>query len=164
MEYWDILDKDGNPTGKRICRDRSALAKGEYHPVVHVWIFHNNRFLIQKRSTQKHPMAGEWAATGGAVISGERPIEAATRELSEELSVKAGENELCFIKRMLRKSSIIDIFSLHRQIDEKKLILQKSEVERVKWVSTETLKDMIKSGEFHNYGYEYFQNIFSLIK
>ncbi len=164
MEYWDILDKSGNPTGKRICRGRSALTRGEYHPVVHVWIFHNNRFLIQKRSIQKHPMAGEWAATGGAVISGERPIEAAVRELSEELSVDVGENDLCLIKRMTRKNSIIDIFSLHRQIDEKKLTLQKSEVEMVKWVSVETLKEMIKNGEFHNYGYEYFRNIFSLIK
>ena len=71
MEFWDIVDKDGNPTGKKIKRGKITLRRGEYHPVVHIWIFYNNKFLIQKRSSDKQPMAGEWAATSGAVISGE---------------------------------------------------------------------------------------------
>lgn len=164
MEYWDIVDRDGNPTGRRIKRGRLSLKRGEYHPVVHIWIFYNNRFLIQKRSSDKHPMAGEWAATGGAVISGESPRMAAKRELSEELSIDTDENALSFVARMARKSSVIDIYSLHINIDTDSLTLQSDEVEQVKWVSADQLRAMIKNGSFHNYGFEYFENIFSLVK
>lgn len=164
MEYWDIVDKNGNLTGRRVRRDRLTLKNGEYHPVVHIWVFHNNRFLIQKRSAEKQPMAGEWAATGGAVISGESALGAARRELAEELSIDAQESELCFIARMTRKNSMLDIFSLHRNVDADSLTLQEGEVEEVKWVGAQQLRDMIKNGEFHNYGFDYFKNVFSLVK
>ena len=32
------------------------------------------------------------------------------------------------------------------------------------WVTPDELKRMIKKGEFHNYGMEYFDTVFSLIK
>ena len=53
MEYWDIVDKDGNPTGKQIKRGKITLRRGEYHPVVHIWVFYNNKFLIQKREEKQ---------------------------------------------------------------------------------------------------------------
>lgn len=164
MEFWDIVDKDGNPTGKKIKRGKITLRRGEYHPVVHIWIFYNNKFLIQKRSSDKQPMAGEWAATSGAVVSGESSKDAAKRELKEELSVNADSDELSFVARMPRKNSVLDIYSLHKNVDIDDLTLQSDEVECVKWVSVEQLKSMIKNGDFHNYGFEYFNHIFSLIK
>ena len=109
-------------------------------------------------------MAGEWAATSGAVISGESSKDAAKRELKEELSVNADSDELSFVARMPRKNSVLDIYSLHKNVDIDGLTLQSDEVECVKWVSVEQLKSMIKNGDFHNYGFEYFNHIFSLIK
>lgn len=164
MEFWDIVDKDGNPTGKQIKRGKISLRRGEYHPVVHIWVFYNNKFLIQKRSLEKQPMAGEWAATGGSVISGETSEDAAKRELKEELSINADEDNLCFVARMPRKNSVLDIYSLHKNIDIDSLTLQTDEVERVKWVTADQLKSMVKNGQFHNYGFEYFNHIYSLIK
>ena len=72
-EYWDILDADGEKTGKRVKRERfGTLGVGQYHLVAHVWITNSSgEFLIQKRSRNKQPMPGEWAATSGSVKSGE---------------------------------------------------------------------------------------------
>ena len=164
MEFWDIVDRHGKPTGKKICRGKLNLKHGEYHRVVHVWVFFNNKFLIQKRSLNKMPMPGEWAATGGSVISGETPVAAACRELSEELSISAEPEQLSHVAHMVRKNSILDIYSLHINVDANSLDLQESEVESVKWVTNSQLRQMIKDGEFHNYGFEYFNYIFPLVK
>ena len=88
-EYWDILDADGEKTGKRVKRERfGTLGVGQYHLVVHVWITNSSgEFLIQKRSRNKQPMPGEWAATSGSVKSGEDSRTAAIRELYEELGI-----------------------------------------------------------------------------
>ena len=57
MEVWDILDKEGNPTGKTVQRKKVCLMKGEYHMVVHIWILGSDgRVLIQRRSLTKHLM------------------------------------------------------------------------------------------------------------
>ena len=42
------------------------------------------------------------------------------------------------------------------------LVLQKEEVQDAKWVTAEELKEMIEKHQFHNYGKEYFEHIFSL--
>ena len=165
MEVWDILDKSGQPTGKTVVRKRVCLQKGEYHLVVHIWILGSDgRVLIQRRSLTKPLMPGEWAATGGSVISGENSEDAAKRELKEELSINADEDNLCFVARMPRKNSVLDIYSLHKNIDIDSLTLQADEVDRVKWVTADQLKSMVKNGQFHNYGFEYFNHIYSLIK
>ena len=43
------------------------------------------------------------------------------------------------------------------------LKLQKSEVAEAKWVNKSTLMNMIQNGEYHNYGKEYFDNIWKFI-
>ena len=80
-EIWDIFDADGNPTGRTVVRGRYFLKPGEYHLVVHIWIVSSDgRLLLQRRSDKKRLMPGEWAATGGAAISGESSFEGAKRE------------------------------------------------------------------------------------
>ena len=49
-------------------------------------------------------------------------------------------------------------------IPESELVLQRSEVAEAKWVTEEELREMIESGNFHNYGKEYFDSIFGKIK
>ena len=49
MEIWDILDENGNKTGRTIIRGEK-LEVDEYHLVVHIWIINSNgEILIQKR-------------------------------------------------------------------------------------------------------------------
>lgn len=164
MEQWDILDKNGKFTGKRVTRSRVILAPGEYHLVVHIWVVGSDgRILIQRRSDTKPLMPGEWAATGGAAVSGESSVEAAKRELFEELSIIMNERNTRFIGRILRRNSLLDIYMVKSNIPITELKLQKEEVAEVKRVHINHLKRMIKTGKFHNYGKLYFDTVFAAI-
>lgn len=161
MEVWEILDKNGLPTGKTVERKRVCLSRGEYHLVVHIWILGSDgRVLIQRRSFLKPLMAGEWAAIGGSAVAGETSAEAARRELLEEMGIETDTEELRLIKKMVRKSSILNIYLLCKDVATGDLVLQKEEVSEAKWVHRNKLRQMIKTGKFHNYGNEYFNAVF----
>ncbi len=159
-EIWDILDSNGLPTGKTAVRGKCFLKPGEYHLVVHIWIVSTNgEILLQRRSDQKKLMPGEWAATGGAAISGESSFEAAKRELFEELGIESNEKTLKKILRLKRRNSLLDVWMITCDIKADNLKLQKSEVAEARWVSEDELRDMIDKGLFHNYGKEYFDEV-----
>ncbi len=163
-EIWDILNENGNVTGKTTVRGIGALKPGEYHLVVHIWITSDDgKILIQKRSQNKKLMPGEWAATGGAAISGEDSFKAASRELFEELSISSSKETLKKLFRLKRRNSLLDVWTIKCNTPVSKLQLQESEVAEAKWVSLTELKSMIKKGEFHNYGKEYFDKLFSVL-
>lgn len=165
IEIWDILDESGKPTGKTTLRGQGVLKAGEYHLVVHIWIVSSSgNFLIQRRADDKKLMPGEWAATGGAAVSGEDSFAAASRELFEELGIKSDRKSLKKIARIKRRSSLLDVWAIICDIPESKLVLQRSEVAQAKWVTKKELRDMINDGVFHNYGREYFDSIFEKIE
>ena len=63
-EIWDVLDKNGNKTGRFHERGRK-LTTGDYHLVVQVWK-HNGRgeWLIDKRASQRGTsIDGKWETT-----------------------------------------------------------------------------------------------------
>ena len=164
MEKWDILNSDGEPTGKTTLRGRCNLKPGEYHLVVHIWVVSDRgNFLIQRRSDNKKLMPGEWAATGGAAISGEDSYTAANRELYEELGIPSNKHTLKKLVRIKRRNSLLDIWFINTDIDVSRLRLQKNEVAEAKWISRNEFKAMISKGEYHNYGKEYFDIVFEKI-
>lgn len=163
-EIWDILDENGTATGRTTVRGKCFLKPGEYHLVVHIWIVSpDGRFLIQRRSDSKKLMPGEWAATGGAAISGENSFTAAKRELFEELSIDSTQETIKKILHLKRRNSLLDVWMITCDINEENLTLQQSEVAEVKWVTETQLRNMIKDGLFHNYGKEYFDKVFEKI-
>lgn len=164
MEYWDILDEKGNFTGRRMKREHfNYFRAGQYHLVVHIWIKNSKgQLLIQKRSADRLPMPGEWAATGGSVRSGETSCQAAVRELYEELGILVREHEIRYISRFTRKNSFVDLWLVGVDAELDSLTLQPEEVEAAQWVYPSQLQDMVKYKQFHDYGASYFQTIFSL--
>ena len=165
VEIWDVLDQNGNPTGKTALRGQGVLKSGEYHLVVHIWIVSSTgQFLIQRRADDKKLMPGEWAATGGAAVSGEDSFAAARRGLFEELGIKSDRKSLKKLERIKRRNSLLDVWAIVCDIPEEELVLQRSEVAQAKWVSERELRRMIEDGNFHNYGKEYFDSIFEKIK
>ncbi|MBP3692210.1 MAG: NUDIX domain-containing protein [Clostridia bacterium] len=163
MENWEILTADGRPSGRSIIRGKDILRQGEYHLVVHIWITDGyGNYLIQRRSLNKKLMPGEWAAIGGSAVMYEKSKTAAQRELFEEMGIKAHPDRLQFVKRMTRKSSIIDIYALKTRVRASSLKLQKDEVSEAKWVTRRRLEQMVTNGEFHNYGNEYFKIVYQL--
>ncbi len=164
-EIWDILDGDGLPTGKTAVRGKCFLKPGEYHLVVHIWIVSTDgRLLLQRRSDQKQLMPGEWAATGGAAVSGETSFSAAQRELFEELGIESSENSLKKILRLKRRNSLLDVWMITCDARVESLKLQQSEVAEARWVSVPELYEMIEKGLFHNYGKEYFREVLKAIE
>ena len=119
------------------------------------------KILIQRRSDSKPLMPGEWAATGGAAIAGEASRFAACRELKEELGIDKRRDELLYVTRMIRRNSLLDIYLTFTDCNPEELTLQQDEVAEVKWVSADELAEMVKNGEFHNYGKEYFDKLFA---
>ena len=108
-------------------------------------------------------MPGIWAATGGAAIAGEDSLTAAVRELGEELGIKAAPEDLKLVRRIKRKNSFIDMWTVRANVRVPELRLQKSEVAEAKWVNKSTLMSMVDSGEFHDYGKDYFNLVYSLV-
>ncbi|MDO4608299.1 MAG: NUDIX domain-containing protein [Clostridia bacterium] len=164
MEKWDILNAEGIPTGKIALRGRGNLKPGEYHLVVHIWIMSSKGdFLIQRRSDNKKLMAGEWAATGGAAISGEDSYTAANRELFEELGIPSNKQTIKKLTRIKRRNSLLDIWFIKTDIKLDQLKLQKDEVAEARWINRNDFKKMIQNGQYHNYGSEYFDTVFKKI-
>lgn len=164
MEKWEILDADGNPTGRVIVRGE-PLRAGDYHLVEHIWIVDSKgRLLIQQRNPNLRLMPGMWAATGGSAVAGEDSESAARRELFEELSIRTVPGELVYGGRMRRRNSFTDLWLLYRDIDSTALRLQKEEVAATKWVTVEELITMLGDRSFHHYGTAYFQFVFRAIE
>ena len=164
VEFWDILNSSGKPTGKKVMRGSDILKPGEYHLVVHIWVVSSDgKVLIQRRSEQRKLMPGEWAATGGSAISGETSFDAAKRELFEELGIRSDKQNLIKLIRLKRKNSFLDVWIITKDVKAQDLVLQKSEVAEVKWVKISELIEMIENGHFHNYGEQYFDSVFEKI-
>ena len=55
MEYWEVLDGEGKPTGEIMEKyDKKVFERGFYHLGADVWIINSdNKILIQKRSPLK---------------------------------------------------------------------------------------------------------------
>ena len=63
LEIWDILDKEGNKTGKTLQKGEE-LPEGFYHQGADVWILNSeNKILMQKRAPSKRS-PNVWAMTG----------------------------------------------------------------------------------------------------
>ncbi len=165
MEKWDVLDAQGVTVGRTVVRGQTALKSGEYHLVVHIWVVSDNgRFLIQRRSDKKRLMPGEWAAIGGSAILGETSFCAAQRELLEEMGIRLVERRSKLVNRIKKRNSFIDVWLTNSNVPLSQLTLRPSEVAAAKWVSKDELVDMLQSGQFHQYGKEYFDTLFGCVK
>lgn len=158
MELIDILDEYGNKTGNT-STIKELHKSGEWHKIVGIIICDfNNRILIQRRSLKEISSPGKWdIAAAGHVNSGESEIEAIKRELFEEIGLNLEKDKIKFFmsykkeinNKTVNKKHLEDIYIAQIDtIDINLLDIQKEEVEEVKWVSINELKDMMKKNSF----------------
>lgn len=90
MEYLEIVDEENNLTGKTEERD-IIHAKGLWHREISIWIINENgEVLLQKRSPKKKQGANKWSTScAGHIDIGEKPIQAAIRELKFVTAIEA---------------------------------------------------------------------------
>lgn len=163
MELLDVLDVNGKITG--IVKDKKQIyIDSDYHRTVHIWIINsNNEILVQKRNPKKSTYPGLWAiSVAGHVKSGETSIEAALRELKEEIGQKLSREELKYlftVKRNIKYeqytiNAIDDVYLVKLDIDVENTKLQFSELTDIKYVYYEYLEQIFKNHDKEYVPYE----------
>lgn len=154
MEYFDICDEQGNPTGAVVARD-VAHREGIRHRTAHVWVVRRQagrwQVLLQKRAAHKDSFPGKYdTSSAGHVQAGDEPLASALRELGEELGIHAAPEDLAcagsfdiryekeFHGKPFRDNELAHVYVYDRPVDIDALTLQADEVERVDWFDLET--------------------------
>lgn len=161
MEYWEVLDSEGNPTGEIMKKyDQSVFNRGFYHLGADVWIINNeNKILIQKRSPLKKLDPNVWAMTGGSVILGEKSKETIVRESREELGIQIDLEKLKLIKKFKTGNVWIDTYILRNDYDIAKMKFQEEEVSEAKWATWQEIYDLVKNGQFIKNRWEFVKDL-----
>lgn len=150
MEIWDILDENGNKTGRTIEKsDPMARAEGVYHQGVDVWIINaEDKILIQKRAPQKKLEPNVWAMTGGSVIKGETELDTIKREAYEELGINLNIDDA--IKELHYRTGNVWVegYIVRQDIDLEKVIMKSDEVSEVKFASFDEIEELYNTNNF----------------
>ena len=155
MEEWiDVLNEDGTKTGEVVTR-KEVHEKGLLHRIVVIAIIDKEgHLLMQQRAKDKETNPGKWdVSVAGHVSSGQTSIEAAIREVQEEIGMQLRKEELKYIFTYKQERKIKDHFiSNHlfdfylvkrNQIDLNQIKIQESEVEKVKLCDKKEVKEML---------------------
>jgi len=160
VEICDIVDELGNHTG-RVTTRGTELARGEYYPVVHVWIRDElGNYLIQQRAFHLASSPGIWAVTVGYILSGEDSISGAIREAEEELGIQLLPSHLKRVDRHTMENRIEDVWLANILRISMGTPILGPEVANWKWVSTVELKQMVSRDDF--FRYSYFDNLLAM--
>ena len=161
MEYLDIVDENGIPTGEKI--ERSIAHKtGVRHRTSHLWLVRKRdehvQVLIQKRCLTKDSHPGCYdISSAGHIPAGSDFVPSALRELSEELGVSATAEELifCGLRRYHHKNvfhgktfsdhQVSAVYILWRDIPEEQIHCQPSEIESVRWIDLDELYEKLEN-------------------
>lgn len=157
MEKHELVDKNGHKTGRILthmeARDFNNIPNGYYISVVGVVIINeNNEFLLQKRSKFKRANPSKWGICGGKVDLGETPLEAGIRETLEEIGIGLNREELKFLSTNTNEKLYFTVYYVRKNVDINECMLQKEEVEEVKYFKVEQLQDL------DNEGFEWLEN------
>ncbi len=167
LELLDIVDEQGNPTGK--VRERSLVHRyGDRHRTAHVWITRPNAggsfdVLLQKRAETKESYPGcHDISSAGHIPAGCGYVESALRELEEELGITAAPEDLRFIGyrqvnarmefqgRLFHDNEYSAIYLYEKPVNISFLTLQESEIESVLWMDYHTCLEQIRNGTLKN--------------
>jgi 8-oxo-dGTP pyrophosphatase MutT (NUDIX family) len=144
MEYLDVVDEKGRPTGGIVSREE-AHEKGVRHRTSHVWLLRMKdgelQVLLQKRSDGKDSFPGCYdISSAGHIPAGEEPLPSALRELYEELGVSCRAEDLhycgqCVIGfdrefrgKVFRDRQVSSIYILWLDREEDQFILLEEEI------------------------------------
>lgn len=157
-EFFDILDENGKKTGQ-VCPRTIVHQNGYFHATVHVWVVNESgEVLLQKRSMQKDTHPGLWdISCAGHLSAGDAPLDAAVRELYEELGIVIDTpSRFQFLFRIfksyispdesIKDNEFSDVFIL--QVADKEAIrFAPEEISEVKYVVSAVLEMMVSAAD-----------------
>ena len=146
-EFFDVLNEWGEYTNQVESRE-VCHKNGLWHRAVVVFILStdNKKVLLQQRSSSKKLWPNLWDITaGGHVLTGELGYQSAIRETKEEIGISIDKNELTFIGATTSENKSGDIINrhfneyyiVHKDVDIKDVVIQKDEVQDIKWFDKE---------------------------
>lgn len=157
MEKWDLYDENKNMLERKAIRGEK-LNKGEFHLVVNVWLENDRKELLvsQRAANRTYPL--QWECTGGSALMGETSIDAAIREVKEELGIIINENSGKYIGSTLRYypncDDILEVWLFKvENSDNQKIIIQEEEVNDAKWLSRTEIRNLYNDGKFEANAY-----------
>jgi 8-oxo-dGTP pyrophosphatase MutT (NUDIX family) len=165
-EIWDVLDENGNKTGRYAERGRK-MATGDYHLVVQVWK-HNGKgeWLIDKRAlTRGTSIDGKWETTGGSAIAGDDSLAAALRETKEELGIDLDPKKGVLFRTITQHGDdghtwLQDVWVFEHDCSIDNVRFQESETCDAMWATTDKIRQMMAAGEFLSaWFYPYFDEM-----
>lgn len=157
-EMIEEVDSKGVPTGRSVPR-HVVHRDGLWHRTVHIWVVNGNReVLLQRRVESKENYPGLWDISAAGHISfGETSLEAAEKELFEELGITVHPGDLHYVTSLVGEAVLnegryidrewVDIYILHREILLDSLTLQAEEVAEVRWSSLGELAKRVGEGD-----------------
>lgn len=163
MEWLDVVDEAGIPTGEIVEREK-AHAEGIRHRTSHVWILRmagsRLQILLQKRSDEKDSYPGCYdISSAGHIPAGVDFIPSALRELKEELgcSVQAEQLIYCGQRRFTFRqifhgkdffdNQVSNVYALWLDREPGEFALQKEEVSQVKWFDFEDCVEKVRENQ-----------------
>ena len=159
MEYFDIVDEQGNPTGETIERTE-AHRRGALHRTAHVWIVRKKHgqieILLQKRCMDKDSFPGCYdISSAGHIPAGVDYIPSALRELKEELGVDIAADQLidCVLKKLgmdgnfhgepFHDRQVSRVFLLWLDKEAEEFVVQKEEIDSDMWMEFNACKNAV---------------------
>lgn len=149
MEQWDLYTRDRQKTGEKHIRGEK-MPPERYHLVVQVVIFGSDgRMFIQQRHRDKIGWPGMWDfSAAGSAIAGDSSVDAALREVQEELGLTLAREELSPSLTMHGDSFFCDIYLVEKDVALSDLRLQETEVQAARWASEEEVLALAEKGQF----------------
>lgn len=163
-ELWDLYNSMKEPLNELHERGK-PLPDGKYHIVVDILSVNSDgKILLTKRHPDKHH-GGLWEFTGGSAVAGEKPLEAAVRELKEETGLSARPDELEYRGEIVRRGNsggnAIHIFYLYRgDFSVKDITLQQGETVDLRLCTPREVRQMYESGELLDFVYHRMRAVF----
>lgn len=153
MELWDLYDRNLNVIGSHVRGE--PLPENGYHLVVHIWIKNSKgQYLISQRSTERKSNPLKWECQGGSVLKGENSLQAALREVKEEVGVDLqpdkGKIVFTHIRDTIdgnRFNDIMDVWLFEYDGEANLSQATTTEVAQTKWLYPEEIMELYKQKE-----------------
>lgn len=171
MELIDIYDENNNYLGYSIER-KKVHSDNLWHHHASAWIMNEKgEILLQQRSKNKKKNPLIWGKTGGHVEHLETPVDALKRETLEEIGLKLNDDDIKLLD-IYKSDSNEHYFSYgyiaFTNLKIEDFVLQKEEVEKVKYFKIEELEkykeENCKDFTFYKWSLDSFKKQMEILK
>ncbi len=156
-ELWDVYTIDRKLTGKTCIRgEQGNLADDEFHLWVMVWIKNpeTGKYLVSQRAADKDTDPLKWETVAGHSVLGETSLDAALREVYEEVGIKLEPEDAKLLATKVattidgrRHNWIRDSFYFETTKEPDLGKATTKEVIQTKWLTFDEIKEMYERGE-----------------